>query len=105
MKRVRVLTLHNCEHCKQFKEALKAANTVYEDLDADDNSDLADSVEELLTTYQYPIVIIEEGKETTFVYNTEDGSKLGPRRLAANVVAIGCFDVEAMLNNVFPLIK
>ena len=100
MKRIRVLTLKGCNHCKDFKEGLVKANTVFEDLDADDNDELADSAEDLLMVDTYPIAIIEEGKSTTFVFMTNDGTKLGPRRLAANVVAIGCVDTTSMLQNI-----
>lgn len=103
MKKIRVLTLKGCEHCKDFKEELVKANTVFEDLDADDNGELADSVEELLGVDTYPIAIIEEGRETTFIYSTTNGTKLGPRRIAANVVAIGCMDIPSMLNNMLSL--
>jgi len=103
MKRVRVLTLKSCNHCKDFKEGLNRTSLVYEDLDADDNDELADSVEELLDIDTYPIAIIEEGRETTFIYTTNDGTKLGPRRIAANVVAIGCVDIVSMLKNMSSL--
>lgn len=103
MKKIRVLTLKSCNHCKDFKEGLVKANTVFEDLDADNDSELADSVEELLGVDTYPIAIIEEGRETTFVYSTINGAKLGPRRIAANVVAIGCIDIPSMLNNMLSL--
>lgn len=98
-KRIRVLYLKGCEHCTEYKEGLDKNNISCEFLEADDNDELADSVEELLGIDNYPITIIEMGKETTFFYLTSDGSKLGPRRIATNVVAVGCIDISNMLSN------
>jgi glutaredoxin len=98
-KKIRVLYLKGCGHCAEYKEGLDKSNISYEPLEADDNSELADSVEDLITVESYPIAIIEEGRETTFVYLTNDGARLGPRRIAANVVAIGCVDVQSMITN------
>lgn len=103
MRRIRVLTLKSCNHCKDFKEGLNRTSFVYENLDADENDELADSVEDLIKVDNYPIVIIEEGRETTFIYTTDDGARLGPRRIAANIVAIGCIDIANMLKNMSSL--
>lgn len=98
-KKIRVLYLNGCSHCIEYKEGLNKNKISCEFLDADDNDELADSVEELLGIDNYPITIIEKGKETTFLFLTNDGSRLGPRRLAANVVAVGCVDISSILAN------
>lgn len=99
MKKVRVLTLADCNHCKQFKEAIANTSIQCEILDADDEDELADSVEDILLISNYPIIIMEEGKATTFIYLTNDGAKLGPRRIGTNLTAIGCIDVPSMIKN------
>ena len=99
MKKTRVLTLANCNHCKEFKEAIANTSIQCEILDADDNDELADSVEDLLLIDNYPIVIVEEGKFTTFIYMTNDGAKLGPRKIGSNLTAVGCIDVPSMIKN------
>ena len=105
MQIVKVLYLKSCELCKKYKDLLDNKKVIYIALDADENSDYADHVEDLLGISHYPITVLEEGKETTFVYNTDDGAKLGSRRIAANVVAIGCLGVELAVQNVLSLIK
>lgn len=105
MQIVKVLYLKSCELCKKYKDALNTKRVIYIALDADENEDYADHVEDLLGVNNYPITVLEEGKETTFVYNTDNGTKLGLRRLAANVVAIGCLEVDSMVQNVLSLIK
>ena len=105
MQIVKVLYLKGCELCKKYKDLLDGKKVIYIAMDADDNGDYADHVEDLLGVNHYPITVMEEGKETTFIYNTDNGAKLGSRRLAANVVAIGCLDVDLMVQNVLSLIK
>lgn len=105
MQIVKVLYLKGCELCKKYKDMLDNENIIYTFLDADENSDYADHVEDVLGINHYPITVIEEGKETTFVYNTDNGTKLGSRRLAANVIAIGCLNIELAVKNVLSLIK
>ena len=105
MQTVKVLYLKGCELCKKYKDILDDRKSIYIALDADENGDYADHVEELLGINHYPITVIQKGKETTFIYNTDDGTKLGSRRIAANVVAIGCLDIDSMVQNVLSLIK
>jgi len=105
MQILKVLYLKSCDLCKKYKDILDSKKIIYIALDADSNEDYADHVEELLGVNHYPITVIEEGKETTFIYNTDNGTKLGSRRLAANIVAIGCLDVDLMVQNVLSLIK
>lgn len=97
---MKVLHLKGCNKCEELLKALREKRIEHTLMEADDNGSYADYVEDLLGIDNYPIVVIEEGKETTFVYGTDNGSKLGPRRLAANVLAIGCLDVASMLKNI-----
>ena len=100
MKSLKVLALKGCGHCKSVKEGLAASSILFEDVDADDNDELADSVEDIVVVDSYPIALIEERKHTTFVYITNDGAKLGPRRLGPNMLAIGCVDSDSLLKNI-----
>ena len=96
---MKVLHLKGCNKCAELLKALKEREIEYTPMEADDNGSYADYVEDLLGIDMYPIIVNEKGKETTFIYITNDGHKLGPRRLAANVLAIGCLDVASMLSN------
>lgn len=97
---MKVLHLKGCNKCTELLKALEERKIEYTPIEADDNGSYADYVEDLLGIDNYPIIVMEKGKETTFVYGTDDGSKLGPRRLAANVLAIGCLNVASMLVNI-----
>lgn len=97
---MKVLHLKGCNKCAELLKALREKGIEHAPIEADDNGTYADYVEDLLGIDNYPIIVIESGKETIFVYITDNGSKLGPRRLAANVLAIGCLDVASMLKNI-----
>lgn len=103
MKSLKVLTLKGCSHCQSVKEGLAASSILFEDLDADENSELADSVEDLIAVDSYPVALIEERKHTTFIYITNDGAKLGSRRLGPNTLAVGCIDSDLLLKNIISL--
>jgi len=97
---MKVLHLKGCNKCTELLKALGEKKIEYTPIEADDNGTYADYVEDLLGIDNYPIIVMEKGKETSFVYVTDNGSKLGPRRLAANVLAIGCLNVASMLVNI-----
>lgn len=97
---MKVLHLKGCGKCAELIKVLKEKKIEHIPIEADDNGSYADYIEDLLGIDSYPIVVVERGKETTFIYVTDNGSKLGPRRLAANVLAIGCLDVASMLDNI-----
>lgn len=97
---MKVLHLKGCNKCAELLKALRERGIEHTPMEADDNGSYADYVEDLLGIDNYPIIVMEKGKETTFVYVTDSGSKLGPRRLAANVLAIGCLDVASVLKNI-----
>jgi glutaredoxin len=97
---MKVLHLKGCNKCKELLKALREKGVEFDPMEADDNGSYADYVEDLLGIDMYPIIVIEKGKETTFIYVTDNGAKLGPRRLAVNILAIGCLDVVSMLKNI-----
>lgn len=97
---MKVLHLKGCNKCKELLKALRGNGIEHTPMEADDNGSYADYVEDLLGIDTYPIIVVEKGKETTFIYGTDNGAKLGPRRLAANILAIGCLDVASMLKNI-----
>lgn len=59
MKKVTVLRLDGCNYCEELVAKLDLVNVDYTTIDAEENGDLADSVEDLLEVYIYPIVVIE----------------------------------------------
>jgi len=64
---IRLLTLSDCDYCMWLKSELDGEGISYENIDADEFSDFADSVEYKFKTDKYPIVFIEKENEITAI--------------------------------------
>ena len=73
-----------------------ALNIPYESMDADDNSKLCDRVEALLNTVNYPILILEDIENITYLYRVDDSTNLGKHTITDTVSKYGCLDVNQM---------
>ena len=96
MKKVRVLLLSGCSKCEELCNKLDALNIPYESMDADDNSKLCDRVEALLNTVNYPILILEDIENITYLYRVDDSTNLGKHTITDTVSKCGCLDVNQM---------
>ena len=73
MKKVTVLRLSGCSYCEELTSKLEARSVEFESVDADDNSDLADEIEDLLEIYVYPITVLEsEGNALCYLFRASD---------------------------------
>ena len=69
---VRLLTLSDCDYCTWLKSELNELGITYVNIDADQFSDFADSIEQKFKTDTYPIVFIDLGvKVITIVPETK----------------------------------
>lgn len=104
-RELRILTLDECKYCKELKERLEiqSARPVY--LDANKASSLADYVEGLLDTYNYPIAIIEKTVNTYYVYRPDRSDKAGVFNIGPNVFRVGCLSMTEMANKIFDLVN
>jgi len=69
---VRLLTLSDCDYCIWLKSELDGNGIAYVNIDADQYSDFANSVENKFKTNTYPIIFIDLGiKLITIVSETE----------------------------------
>lgn len=69
---LRLLTLSDCDYCIWLKSELNELGITYVNIDVDQFSDFADSVEQKFKTDTYPIVFIDLGvKLITIVPKTE----------------------------------
>ena len=55
---VRIMTLEWCDTCTWLKSELDAAGIFYYDIDAEANTEFADSIEDKFKTNKYPIVFL-----------------------------------------------
>lgn len=69
---------------------------VYETVDANEDSRLADQLEDLLNTEYYPIIILETDELSTYIYRPSKVDDAGYTSLGSKVGKIGCLTIEAM---------
>jgi glutaredoxin len=56
---VRIVTLSDCDYCKWLKSELDGQGISYANIDADEHSEFADSIEKKFGVEHYPIVFID----------------------------------------------
>lgn len=93
MAKVRVLGLRGCSLCESLKAELYERDIKYLFIDADESGKLADEVESLLDTQNYPIVILEDINKVTYFYLPESSSDLGQKQLTEHTSKVGLFSV------------
>jgi glutaredoxin len=98
MEKVIVLGLSKCTHCESLVVNLTQEGIPFEfrDVDLKEHSNLADRMEALLKTSDYPMVIIERGQGTIYLYrvSTLDEAKESP---IAYATKIGCVSTDSMV--------
>jgi glutaredoxin len=99
MEKVIVLGLPGCSHCKALIEGLDDRGILYKLLDADSNSQLADRMESLLKTNEYPIVIVEGTRGSTYLYRVDsyEEAKSSP---VAYATKVGCVSIDSMIEQI-----
>jgi glutaredoxin len=98
MEKVIVLGLHGCTHCTTLVESLTEASIPFEfrNVDLAEHSDLADRMEALLKTNNYPMIIIERLGGAKYLYRvaTIDEAKESSIGFATKV---GCVSTDSMV--------
>lgn len=98
MEKVIVLGLGGCSHCEALQQGLKEEKIPFKLLDVDlkENSALADRMEALLKTENYPIIIVERLEGSVYLYrvNSINEAKETPIAYATKV---GCVTTDSMV--------
>ena len=105
MNKVRVLQLSGCNQCHTLITKLDAVRISYDIVDADENTTLADTIEQLLNAVNYPIVTIEQPPITTHLYRATDSVDMGLHFIDHHTNKIGCVTVDGMLDQIINLLK
>ena len=66
-----IFTLNGCGQCKQLKEGLDTLNIPYTNIDVSNNSNLGDKIEETFKCTSYPMVLLKEPTQITWLPETE----------------------------------
>lgn len=104
MERVIVLGLSGCGHCESLSTSLKEENIPFKFIDADEDGKFADRMEDLLDTEEYPMVILEDLKDSVYLYrvNSIKESKVTSFKYGTK---IGCISVDNMVAIVKKYVK
>lgn len=103
MVKVKVLGLRGCSHCKLLVEELDKSDIRFTLLDANEHEFLADKVEEFLGVEEYPIVIVESGRVSYYIFRGETYESLN-EVLSGKIVKKGCLTSIDMANYIKKLI-
>lgn len=106
MKKVRVLRLSGCRHCKELLEELDSKSISYESFDADEHDKLADEVEDFTGIISYPIVIITSKSSipTFYLYKASSTEEIG-ESIIGGAVKIGHLTTTSLVDNLINLLK
>jgi len=66
-----MFTLSGCGHCKQLREGLDTLEIPYTDIDISTNNKLGDTLEETFKCTSYPMVLLKEPTQITWLPETE----------------------------------
>lgn len=98
---IAIYSLSYCEHCLRLKQGLKDAGIEFDDIDADNYYDETIELEELLSTKNYPILVIEDSKDTIYFIN----ESRPPQKIKENVYTISFPTIDSLLLQVKNYIK
>lgn len=100
MTKVTVLGLSGCSLCDSLKSLLFDEDITYSFVDVNKQGRIADFVEELLKVETYPIVILEKGRNVTYIYRAEESGQLGKRSKNDNLIKIGVFTIPDIVTTI-----
>ena len=104
MERVIVLGLNGCGHCESLASSLKEENIPFKFIDADENGKFADRMEELLNTEDYPMVILEDSKESIYLYRVSSLKEAKASSVGIGT-KIGCVSEDNMVAMIKKYVK
>lgn len=106
MIKVKVLGLPRCSWCRALTGELDELSIPYSFVNVDEQPQLADKLEALLETQDYPMVLLEQNYETVYyLYRPEGSAHLGLGRASDGCNTIGCATIDAMVSNIKNILK
>lgn len=97
MGKVKVLGLRGCSWCNSLKVELYDKGIPFEFIDVDKEGRIADMLEELLDTENYPITMVQSSNAIVYIYMPDKATDLGTRTLPDGNTKIGCFNLVDIL--------
>lgn len=104
MERIIVLGLAKCSHCETLSQALKEEKIPFDFIDADIDGKLADRLEALLKTNNYPMVIIEKSSGSVYLYRVDILSEAKETPIGFGI-KVGCTTTDSTVALIKKYIK
>lgn len=105
MKKVSFLGLPSCSWCKALREELDKEGVSYELINVTGTNELADQVEDLLGTENYPIVIVEDSNTTYYVFRAEHIYEAGEVKLSNGSIKLGAISLKGIVDGIINYIN
>jgi len=97
MKKVRVLGLPTCGHCRMLIDELTDQNIPFLFINVDGESKIADFAEQNLGTENYPIILIGEDDNLVYVYQPDHARDFGRMEALDGRTKIGAFTIDGII--------
>jgi len=98
MKNITIAALEGCTLCSALIEELKVRGVIFNVVYAEQDPSLCDSIEALVQTNHYPIVIIKREDKIDAYYVTSRSTELGTRYLPSEVTVHAFASVHSLLS-------
>jgi len=106
MLKVRVLGLSGCHWCRALTGELDKLSIPYSFIDVDSDSVLADRMEALLETDQYPMTIVSNDTQALYyIFRPDNAANLGMKRMSEGYCKVGCRTIDSMLANLTEILE
>ena len=101
MVKVTVLGLSGCRWCRALTGELDELAIPYSFVDVADDDALADHMEALLETKQYPMVVLSDNQQALYyVHRPDSATNLGLSKAFDGGYRIGCQTLDSILENI-----
>lgn len=99
--KIKILTIEGCNKCAKLKTFLKDSGLNYSEIPCESNSKDCDDAENVTSSYNYPIVILENEhtRKKEYIYEESKYDSLRPSYLInENITLIPTYSVDGIVS-------
>ena len=99
--KIKILTIEGCNKCTKLKAFLKESGLNYSEIPCESNSKDCDAAEQMTSSYNYPMVVLENEytRKKEFVYEESSYDRLRPKViLSENTTLIPTYSVDGIIS-------
>jgi glutaredoxin len=100
--KIRLLALRGCAKCQKMKQTFDSLKLIYNSANCEDDPSNCDSVESIVETSNYPIVILEKnGEMLEIIYLSDSYEKLSEgKKEVSNIITVPQYSIDNIANYV-----